>query len=35
MLTQLIEIINILLQISTKEVITEFLKDEEVALVLG
>ena len=35
MLTQLVEILNVLLQTSTKEVIQEFLKDEEVAIILG
>lgn len=35
MLTQLVELVNILLQTNTKETIIEFLKDEEVAIVLG
>lgn len=35
MLTQMVELVNILLQTNTKETITEFLKDEELAIVLG
>lgn len=35
MLTQFVEMINIILQTSTKDLIMEFLKDEELAVVLG